>query len=263
MIQVQVKIDVTEQKRAEVLALLLHLEHHSRQEAGCITYLVYERSHETGSLFIYEIWESEEHLKAHEQTTHFLETTGKLPQLTENIELVKRSLSGMLNDTIHSRRSIRNYTPERLTESQLDRLLRAAMQAPSAHNFQPWEFIVVDDESQKRAISQMSPYAKPAERAAALILVCANLERTGKDSAWWPQDLSAATQNILLQATDDQLGAVWLGFWPDKERVGAVKALFQLPEQIVPFSVIAVGVPEKPSKVEDRFDANKIHRNGF
>lgn len=259
MIQVKVNIEVAPRHRVQLLKLLLQLEQNSRKEPGCISYSVYERSHEPHLLSIFEEWQDEAHLTLHEGSALFHEVTQKLPQLTIKVELVKTVVSQGIHNSIIKRRSVRSFTQDKLTHHQIERLLRAAMQAPTAHNFQPWEFIVVEDRDLQEKISVMSPFAKPARKAATLIIVCANLPAVEKDPVWWPQDVSAATQNILLQAVEDQLGAVWLGFWPEKDRVDALRALLKIPDSVVPFSVIAVGIPEKEIEKTDRFDSRKIH----
>lgn len=133
------------------------------------------------------------------------------------------------------------------------------MQAPSAFNSQPWEFIIVSDEEDLKAVSKMSRYARPAENAQKLIIVLGN---TTKDNVVMPmiqQDLSACTQNILLQAVAEGLGAVWLGFYPIEDRVDSLRQYFNIPDYIIPFSVIAIGYPKEDKESESRYDESKIH----
>lgn len=164
---------------------------------------------------------------------------------------------------ILNRRSIRQYKDMPVEKDKLTRIIKAGMQAPSAHNTQPWEFILITDAKAKEALSQMSQYAQFAKAAPVLILTCANLDRAAKDNTWWVQDLSACTQNMLLQIAAEGLGGVWLGFYPDEERVSKAKAYFTLPEHIVPFSVIACGYSEQPNQFVDRYDAAKVHYEAY
>lgn len=109
---------------------------------------------------------------------------------------------------IFKRKSIRNFSDDEVSTDKIKNLIRAGMQAPSAFNSQPWEFIIVSDEEDLKAVSKMSRYARPAENAQKLIIVLGN---TTKDNVVMPmiqQDLSACTQNILLQAVAEGLGAV-------------------------------------------------------
>ncbi len=112
---------------------------------------------------------------------------------------------------IFKRKSIRSFTDEKVSTDKIKNLIRAGMQAPSAFNSQPWEFIVVSDKKDLKAVSKMSRYARPAENAQKLIIVLGNTERDNVVMPMIQQDLSACTQNILLQAVAEGLGAVWLG----------------------------------------------------
>ena len=133
------------------------------------------------------------------------------------------------------------------------------MQAPSAFNSQPWEFIVVSDKKDLKAVSKMSRYAKVAENAQKLIIVLGNTKRDNVVMPMIQQDLSACTQNILLQAVAEGLGAVWLGFYPIEDRVNSLRQYFNIPEHIIPFSVIAIGYPKEDKEPESRYDESKIH----
>jgi nitroreductase len=167
---------------------------------------------------------------------------------------------------IFERRSVRSFLPNPIETEKIERILRAGFEAPSAHNRRPWEFVVITDKSDREAVAGMSPYAKMCGSAAALIAPCANLTLGGQadpEDEWWVQDLSAATENILLQIVDESLGGVWLGWYPDKNRVAAFSSRFSLPANIIPFSVIALGYPEKAPAHTDRFDSKKVHYGAY
>ena len=166
---------------------------------------------------------------------------------------------------IFERRSVRNFLPRAVEPEKIERILRAGFAAPSAHNRQPWEFVVVTAREDLDAIAAMSPYAKMCAGAGAAIVPCANLTIGGSDpeDTWWVQDLSAATENILLQIVEEGLGGVWLGWYPDKQRAAAFSGRFKLPSHIVPFSVIALGYPAKPVTPADRFDPAKVHYGAY
>ena len=158
---------------------------------------------------------------------------------------------------IFKRKSIRNFSDDEVSTDKIKNLIRAGMQAPSAFNSQPWEFIIVSDEEDLKAVSKMSRYARPAENAQKLIIVLGN---TTKDNVVMPmiqQDLSACTQNI--QAVAEGLGAVWLGFYPIEDRVDSLRQYFNIPDYIIPFSVIAIGYPKEDKESESRYDESKIH----
>ncbi len=162
-------------------------------------------------------------------------------------------------ESIFTRRSVRKFTDEPVTDEQLERILRAGMQAPSALNRQPWEFLVIRNADTKEKLLELSPYATPAVSADVDILVMADLERTKSKKDWWVQDLSACIQNMLLEAHHLGLGGVWMGGYPDLDRVEGFRTLFSLPSHIVPFATVALGHPAEHPAPVDRFDPTRIH----
>lgn len=160
-------------------------------------------------------------------------------------------------DVLFTRRSIRRYTGEPVSEADLKVLLEAAMNAPSANGRQPWHFIVVTERAQIDAIMGVHPYSKMLAEAQAAIVVCGD---TNVSEAYWQQDCSAATENLLLAARALGLGTVWLGVYPRSDRVNGVHNLFNLPEHIQPLCVIAVGHPAEQKGRVERYDEAKIHR---
>lgn len=160
---------------------------------------------------------------------------------------------------IEVRRSVRKFTDEMIDEKTVETLLRAAMQAPSAGNQQPWEFLVVKDQEKRKRLSKMSPYAGAIANAPVAIVMLANTERL-KYPENMQQDMGAATENLLLQAASMELGAVWLGVAPLEERMAHIVNVFDLPKNLVPYAVVPVGVPDGAgNRYVDRFDRTRIH----
>ena len=159
---------------------------------------------------------------------------------------------------IFKRISIRKYSNVEVTDEQIENLLKAAMQAPSACNQQAWEFIVIKDNEDKKAISEMHKFAKPAAEASRLIVVLGNLNDV-KIKSMIEQDLGACCENILLQATYEGLGAVWLGFHPIEDRSKKLMDYLAIPDYCIPFAVICVGVPALESEAKLRYDESKVH----
>jgi nitroreductase len=161
-------------------------------------------------------------------------------------------------EAIFSRRSIRKYHSRALSAGQIETLLKAAMSAPSAGNQQPWHFVVIQERRVLNEIPKIHPYAKMLEEAPVGMLVCGdlNLERY---QHYWMLDCSAATENLLLSANALGLGAVWLGVYPVEERITKFRALLALPENIIPFSLIAVGYAAEEKPPANRFDTNRVH----
>jgi nitroreductase len=163
-------------------------------------------------------------------------------------------------EAIHGRRSIRRYTAQPVAEEMVEKLLRAAMAAPSAGNQQPWQFVVIDDRATLNAIPQFHPYSAMLREAPLAIVICGD-ERQEKYKGYWVQDCSAATQNLLLAAHALGLGAVWLGVYPLSDRVAKTQELLGLPSHVIPLAIVAVGHPAEKKGPEDRFQASRVHRN--
>jgi nitroreductase len=163
-------------------------------------------------------------------------------------------------NAIFTRRSVRKYLKKAVEGEKIERLLKAAMQAPSAGNQQPWEFLVVCDEAMRYKLSEVSPYAGPVKEAPLAIVILGNEDgESVRFPEYLPQDLAAATENLLLEAVELGLGAVWLGVAPVEERMAAVRKLFVLPESVMPFAVVAVGYSEMENVYVDRYQKRKVH----
>jgi len=162
-----------------------------------------------------------------------------------------------MDDPILSRRSIRAYTGEPVTDEQLERLLRAAMSAPSAGNQQPWRFVVVRGRETLGAIPAVHPYARMLDHAPLAIVVCGTSD--GRWPQFWDQDCAAAVENLLIEAQSLGLGAVWLGVHPLAERVTGLRRLLGIPDAVTPFAVVAVGHPAETKSPADRFDPSRVH----
>jgi nitroreductase len=163
-------------------------------------------------------------------------------------------------EAILTRRSVRKYIKKPISKKIIKELLEAAMSAPSAGNEQPWHFVLIDDLEILSKVPSFHNHANMLNDASIAILVCCDLQ-FDKHAGMWIQDCSAATQNILLAVRAKELGGVWLGIFPREERVTGMRELLNIPESIVPFSLISIGYPtEKQSKL-DRYDSKRIHHN--
>lgn len=165
-------------------------------------------------------------------------------------------------EAILNRRSIRKYTEEKVSIEDIKTLLKSGMQAPSAGNSQPWDFIVVDDKNLLEEVTKIHKYSHMLPKASHGIVVCAVPNRE-IHKGYWVQDCSAVIENILIKATDMGLGTVWLGVYPEEDRVSGMRQIFNVPEDIVPFAIIAVGYPAEEKKFQDRYDESKIHINKY
>ena len=163
-------------------------------------------------------------------------------------------------EAILTRRSIREYTGQKVSDELIEKLIKAAMYAPSARNYQPWHFIVITDREILNKIPGVHPYADMLNNAPLAILICGDTHLE-KSEGYIAIDCAAATQNLLLAAHSSGLGAVWLGVYPREERMKGLIELFELPDNIVPVSLVSIGYPAEEKIAENRFHTNRIHRN--
>jgi nitroreductase len=178
---------------------------------------------------------------------------------------ITTSIQGEKMDTleaIHNRRSIREYQDKTIPGELITKLLAAAMAAPSARNQQPWEFIVITDKGILSEISTINPYAQMAKKAPLAILVCGNL-RIETSPGYWVVDCAAAVQNMLLCAHALGLGAVWTGTYPNEERMDGYTTLLNLPEHVLPHTLVVLGYPAEQPPHQDRFNPERIHYDGW
>lgn len=166
-----------------------------------------------------------------------------------------------MDDPIMNRTSVRQFADEPVTDEQVERLMRAAMAAPSAANQQPWEFVVVRDAQLREALSQCSPYAHPAAAAPLVIVPCVARDDELKFPEYKEQDMGACLENMLVEATALGLGAVWMGVYPEPERIDAVAAAIDVPAGHEAFAIVAVGHPaaEPEPRGPKRYDAARVH----
>lgn len=159
--------------------------------------------------------------------------------------------------------SVRRYSDKSVSSEQVSAILHAAMSALIGVNKQPWEFIVVDDPKLLKELAEALPYAKMTAQAPVAIIVCGNKDRflEGVDDVLWEQDLSAASENILLAAHAIGLGGVWTCIYPHDERIAPVRSILNLPASIIPFNLIPIGYPEKEHTPMDKWHPERVHKN--
>ena len=168
---------------------------------------------------------------------------------------------------IAARCSVRSYDQSRDVDgATIEALLKAAMSAPTAVNLQPWEFVVVKDKATLEALAKTNRFGGMIAQAPVAIVVCGDTvqETNGEPNKWWMLDCSAATENLLLAATAQGLGAVWTAAYPHEDRIAAVRSILSIPERYVPLCVVPVGFPADPSvKPKDKWKPEKVHKEKF
>lgn len=165
-------------------------------------------------------------------------------------------------EVIKNRRSIRTYIDKEVEEKKILKILKSAMQAPSSKNSSPWEFVIIDDKEILSSLSKTHHKSKHIKDAKLCIAVTGNKERFLKPGKWI-HDLGACTQNILLECTNQGLASCWVGVHPKRKVMDKVRETLNLPENLIPYSLVAIGYSNEENKFIDKFDKNKIHRNRF
>ena len=164
-----------------------------------------------------------------------------------------------LKEALLKRRSVRKFTAEPVSEELIEELLHAAMSGPSACNKKPWEFYVVSNKEVLKELQSASKFTKMTAPLA--MIVCGDLSRAlplGM-AEYWIQDCSAATENVLLRATDLGLGAVWCGIHPQKRAVQKVREILGMKDKLVPVNIILIGYPAEEPAARDQFDEKHVH----
>ena len=163
--------------------------------------------------------------------------------------------------TIMTRPSVRAFLDKPVPEETVERLLRAAMAAPSAKNSQPWAFVLIRDRAELERLGAALPNAKMTATAPLVLAVCGVLDKTlpGEAREYWIQDCAAATENFLLAVHALGLGAVWTGVHPISERIAILKETLRLPDGVEPFCLIPFGWPAAPVDAKDKWDPAAIH----
>ena len=160
---------------------------------------------------------------------------------------------------INTRRSIREYQPKDVDDEDILKILKAGMQAPGSRlGAEPWEFVVIKNKETLAELAEIKPRVKTAPVA---ILLVANIERAFY-KLHWQQDMSAAAENMLLEAVNLGLGGLWNGVAPTEDTMQKVADLFGLDnENQKPFCVITLGYPADgwENKFMDKFDEERIH----
>jgi len=157
-------------------------------------------------------------------------------------------------ENIMTRRSVRRFLDQPVSDEDLETILRAGMAGPSCVNARDWCFLVTRDPRLLEQIAAANGRAADPLKGAKLgILVMGDLERAFPPAPdYWVIDGAIAAQNMILAAHALGIGSVWLGTWPQMERVEGQRKLFGLPDTVVPHTVIAFGYADEAAEREPR-----------
>ena len=168
-------------------------------------------------------------------------------------------------ETILKRRSIRKYTEQKADEETIKTILRCGMSGPSAVNARDWSFVVVNDPEELQKWARASGRAGTIMAGSAFsVLLCADGEREFKRAPEYRIiNGSIAGQNMILAAESLGLGSVWLGIWPQQDKIDVQKAYFGLPDTVTPLSIISFGYPaeNKTGQPHLDYEEDRVHFN--
>lgn len=163
-------------------------------------------------------------------------------------------------EIIKTRRSIRQYQDREVDDEDILKILKAGMQAPGSRlGAEPWEFVVIKNKDTLMELAEIKPRVKTAPVA---IVLVANIERAFYKTVW-QQDMGAACENMLLEAVNLGLGALWNGVAPEEERMEKIAKIIGIDDitNLKPYSIVTVGYPAEgwENKFMDKFDEERIH----
>ena len=160
-----------------------------------------------------------------------------------------------------TRKSVRKYSGKEVSDKLLKKILECGMQAPSAVNEQPWEFVIVRDKEMLAKIPKISRFAGMTKDASVAIIICMNKKYQNIFAkGYLEQDCSAATENILLAVNALGLGAVWTGLHPHEKLVEGIRKLFEIPNHVIPLCIIPIGYPTEKKAPKKRFNKKRVHK---
>ena len=163
-------------------------------------------------------------------------------------------------ENIFNRKSVRSFTSEPVSQEHIEAMLKAAMAAPTAVNYQPWRFVVVTEREELDAMAEVLPYAKMLRQAPVAVVVCGETTwMGGNENPYWQQDCAAATQNLLLAVEALGLGAVWTGVYPNQDLYPKLHDFLNLPSNVQPFCCIPIGHPAGNEQPKDKWKPENIH----
>lgn len=154
-------------------------------------------------------------------------------------------------DALRARRNVRQFTDQPVPEDALERILDAGRRAPSASNWQPWDFVVVTDPAQLVELAKVWQGAGHVAGAAAAIAIVAPQPQDERQSALLQYDLGQATYAIMIAAADLGIGTGHAAATDQNQ----AKAVLGFPDGRFLAYVLSVGYPaDKPLVVIDRLN---------
>jgi len=157
-------------------------------------------------------------------------------------------------ELIQSRRSIRAFHPDEISDETIAKILTAGIWAPTGGNVQPWHFYLVRSQLGREQLADAALNQNFISQAPVVIVVCADIDRARRGykqrgvNLYCLQDTAAAIQNMLLAVHALKLGACWVGAFSEEK----VTALLALPPVHRPVALVPIGRPAEKPKPPDR-----------
>ena len=163
-------------------------------------------------------------------------------------------------ELIKIRRSVREFTDEKISDDDIKKIIEAGICAPSAMNQQPWEFIVIND---KEILNKLSEKLSPLYAKSSVSIILCMRKNNLKSPTRVAQDMSACMQNMMLEATKIGIGSCWIGTYPDPERMNPLIEELNIPSNIEPFCGLTLGYPLNEEAFKEVKRTAKIHYNRY
>lgn len=166
---------------------------------------------------------------------------------------------------LFTRRSVREFSQKEISSTDLDLILKAASQAPSAHNQQPWEFILCVDKKNLEMLSHTPGHSDFLREANKAIILIARPQDTLSVSDMMIQDMALAAQNIMLEARHLGIGSCYIGIYPRSDRMNYLSENLNIPSNYTPFCIIALGYPKNEGAFfeKKREYQSRMHKEKF
>ncbi len=160
-------------------------------------------------------------------------------------------------DIINNRVSVRSFLDKPVSDDQIREILRAAMNAPSGRNKQSWRFIVVSNREVLNKMSTLKRHCHMVSESAFSIVVLGDKELEERIEFQY-FNLSAAIENMLLEAVNQGLGSCWCAISPYEEVMNSYRELFNLSDNLIPVACVAFGYSKAERVRQDQFKEDRI-----
>lgn len=176
------------------------------------------------------------------------------PKIEEVQEEPTTSEFETLSNIIRKRRSVRKYLKKDVSDALIEKIFDSTRFAPSAGNYQPWEFIVVRDAEMKKNLIEAAYDQKWMSEAPVFIVACTNIRLAGAvygergSKLYGIQAVAAAIENLLLTAESMGLATCWVGAFSEV----VVSRVLECPDYVRPCAIITLGYPAEKAKTPPR-----------